>query len=55
MLVNLGQEGVGLTLGTAASGLLLAQAVQRTIAVRAHPATGWVLGLTLDSTLWDCA
>lgn len=44
VLVNQGQQGVGLVLGTGASGLLLAQAVQRTIAVRARPVTGCVLG-----------
>ena len=37
-LVNTGQEGPGLALGTGASALLLAQAIQRTIAVRAYPA-----------------
>jgi len=36
-LVNLGQDGPGLALGAGASALLLAQAVQRTIAVRACP------------------
>ena len=43
-LVNQGQEGVGLMLGLGASGLLLAHTVQRTIAVRARPVTGCVLG-----------